>query len=236
MKKTLFVFLSFLAVGTMIFNLAKANSEPDLFIMASILERENIFIHEWSLHAREQLETPLAKEKFNELNKRYPDWNWNVTENDDKWEAKAFSTTENGVKEMIQILSSSGQTYLVYEIKGKGWNKETKEYLETSTFDEIDQIFHGNVNIFTCINSNIDDKIVKSLPSHVNNLLTAFQAKEIETLQEDSFISTTAFSPLFSEKIKGATDDMNIQLGIRTEGLGGNTTLVVGTPIITIEY
>lgn len=236
MKKTLFVLLSFLAVGFMIFNLTKAKSESDLFIMASILERENIFIHEWSLHAREQLETPHKKETLNQLMKQYPDWNWDVIENGDKWEAHAVSHPKKGIQEMIQILSSSGQTYLIYEVKGKGWNEETKNFLEASSFAKMDEIFHGKVNIFSCIYSEIGDKINKSLPSYVQNLLTAFQAKEIETLQEDSFIATTAFSPLFSEKIKGATEDMNVQIGLRSEGLGGNTTLVVGTPIITIEY
>ena len=29
---------------------------------------------------------------------------------------------------------------------------------------------------------------------------------------------------------------MNLQLGLRKQGMGGKTTLVVGTPIITIEY
>jgi hypothetical protein len=236
MKKTLYVLLSFLTMGLMIFNLAKAKSEQDLFTMASILENENIFIKEWSLHAREQLETPLAKDKMTQLMKQYPDWKWDVIEDEEKWEAQAVSNLDNGIHEKIQILSSAGQSYLIYEVKGKGWNEDTKELLETSSFTKMDEIFHGTVNIFSCIYSDIGDKIDESLPSHVNNLLTAFQAKEIETLEEDSFISTTAFSPLFSEKIKGTKGDMNIQIGLRTEGLGGNTTLVVGTPIITIEY
>ena len=30
--------------------------------------------------------------------------------------------------------------------------------------------------------------------------------------------------------------NMNLQIGIRSEGLGAKTTIVVGTPIITIEY
>ena len=29
---------------------------------------------------------------------------------------------------------------------------------------------------------------------------------------------------------------MNLQLGVRKQGLGAKTTIVVGTPIITIEY
>ena len=76
----------------------------------------------------------------------------------------------------------------------------------------------------------------KSVSEHVNPLLQAFQAQEIESLKEDSFISTTAYSPLFGETIQTMTDEMNLQLGVRKQGLGGKTTIVVGTPIITVEY
>ena len=76
----------------------------------------------------------------------------------------------------------------------------------------------------------------KSVSEHVTSLLQAFQAQEIESLKEDSFISTTAYSPLFGETIQTMTDEINLQLGVRKQGLGGKTTIVVGTPIITIEY
>jgi TATA-box binding len=76
----------------------------------------------------------------------------------------------------------------------------------------------------------------KSVSEYVKPLLQAFQAQEIESLKEDSFISTTAYSPLFGETIQTMTDEINLQLGVRKQGLGGKTTIVVGTPIITVEY
>ena len=63
-----------------------------------------------------------------------------------------------------------------------------------------------------------------------------FKRKELEKLEETSFISASAYTPLFQESIEGTSGAMNLQVGIREEGLGGKTTLVVGTPIITIEY
>jgi hypothetical protein len=41
---------------------------------------------------------------------------------------------------------------------------------------------------------------------------------------------------LFTGSIENQRDNMNLQIGIRSERLGGKTTIVVGTPIITIEY
>ena len=49
-------------------------------------------------------------------------------------------------------------------------------------------------------------------------------------------MSVSAYSPLFSDSIENKKDNMNLQIGIRSEGMGGKTAIVVGTPIITIEY
>ncbi|MEW8972031.1 MAG: YwmB family TATA-box binding protein, partial [Mesobacillus sp.] len=66
--------------------------------------------------------------------------------------------------------------------------------------------------------------------------LKAFQAEEVEGAEEESFISTSAVSPLFDKSLSN-DHEMNMQLGLRkTDRLGAKTTLVVGTPIITIEY
>ena len=51
------VLFSTIAVGFIFFNIANAKTETDLFKMASILEKEKMDIHKWSLHARETIDT-----------------------------------------------------------------------------------------------------------------------------------------------------------------------------------
>jgi hypothetical protein len=75
-----------------------------------------------------------------------------------------------------------------------------------------------------------------TLSSRINGLLAAFKADEIESIRENNFISVSAISPLFAETLKRNHDNMNLQLAVRSQGLGSDTTLVIGTPIITIEY
>ena len=70
----------------------------------------------------------------------------------------------------------------------------------------------------------------------MKHLLAVFKAKEVEALKEDAFISSSAYSTMFSESVEAGEKEMNVQLGIRNQGMGGKTTIVVGTPIITIEY
>jgi len=242
MKKIILVIVTLSAVGMVLFNMesAKGKGELDLFKMASVLEGENIIINKWSLHARQALENVHVQEKMNELSEVYPDLVWDITKDNEKWEAKAIMAAGNGLNETLQILSAGEgdhmQSYLIYEVTGEGWQRETREFLQRAVVEKISSIFQGKANIFSCIYSEFGDKMNKSLPSRVDNLLQAFDAKVIETLEENSFVSTTAYSKMFSETIKGQTEEMNLQLGVRNQGLGGNTTLVVGTPIITVEY
>ena len=101
---------------------------------------------------------------------------------------------------------------------------------------KISDIFRGKPTIFSCIKGEFSDKMNETLPYKVNHLLNAFQAKKVEALEEDDFISTSAYTPLFEERIDNSEKEMNVQIGLRTQDMGGKTTFVVGTPIITIEY
>ena len=244
MRRILYILFTLSMVGLVLFNEVNAKDKYDLVKMASILEQENVSIDKWTLHSREIWETVQAKQevkdKVDQLRSQFPDWDWAISEDDRKWEAKAHFTPRKNVNESIQVLSTvtnhQVQTYIVYEATGKGWSEETKDFIDGSIMERINSIFHGNSTTFSCIYGNFGDKMNESVSGHVNQLLKAFQAKEVESLEEDSFISTTAYTPLFEESIQTMTDEMNLQLGVRKQGLGTKTTFVVGTPIITVEY
>ncbi len=230
------VLFSLTAVGFIFLNISNAKTKSDLFIMASILEEEDVDIDKWTLHGREPLESSQKEEKLNSLMNQYPNWEWVKSGGQENGEATGAYTNRLGITETISILSSEGHSYLMYEVSGEGWNQEIKDSLQNVIFPKISEIFADKAIVFSCIYSELDGNMNESLFTHSNKFLQAFQAEEIETLREDNFVSTTANSPLFSESIKGHTEKMNLQLGLRNQGLGGKTTLVVGTPIITIEY
>ena len=104
-------------------------------------------------------------------------------------------------------------------------DEETREFIEGSILKTTNDIFHGKSTIFSCIYGDVGGKMNKSVSEHVNQLLKAFQAQEIESLQEDSFISTTAYTPMFGETIQTMTNEMNLQLGVRKQGLGAKIPL-----------
>jgi hypothetical protein len=222
--------------------LTAASGELELIKIADAFQTEDILLEEWSFYAREHLvdlktETEV-QEYVKELQQKFPDWDWSTSETSDKWEVTAVSPTSKHHTEMLQIMATHTKqpvnAYIVYRVGGNEWNKEMESFFTKDQFKtRLSDIFRGNPTIFSGMKGSISGKIDTALPTVASDLLEVFDAKEIEALKEDTFMSISANSPMFSDSI---ARDMNLQIGIRSEGLGGKTTIVVGTPIITIEY
>lgn len=231
---------AFLQVGN---TTIEASNRNELMTIASVFENKQVDIQEWAIHSREHLTSFTKKEELQQLQtklmKEFSNWDWSIHQNNEKWEAIATKPS-NDFKETIRIMATTTNeqihSYIIYEVKGTKWNKQTKEFFNKEWKSRLSNIFRGNPTNFSCMKADISDKIVTSLPGTVNNWLNAFDAKEIESLHESEFVSISASSPLFTETIQTKDEEMNLQLAIRSNGLGGETTLVIGTPIITIEY
>ncbi|UII55724.1 YwmB family TATA-box binding protein [Cytobacillus spongiae] len=248
MKKFYTIFSILGILGFLLFHIGNkttiAKSEQDLSKMATILEAEHILINGWSLHAREKLATVQSKEKLEDfvsgLKKKFSQWTWTSETSENDWMTTG-TITSDGYKEEIKILSTDTtgqlQTYIIYEVEGSNWGEKEKQLVNQEVSDKFVDIFHGKPTIFSCIKGEFNDNMKSTLSNNVNQILDAFNATELEALKEDSFISTSANSPMFAESIKSNKhQEINLQIGLRTQGLGAKTTLVVGTPIITIEY
>lgn len=247
MKKLSFILSIFGIIGFIVLQAGNkttvADAEQEIQTLASVLQDEDILITGWSLYARESLGNVNGQEDVKglveDLKAKLPNWTWTGGDGSNHGEIIAVSKSSR-LQEKIKIISTdtNGQvhTYILYEVRGQSWNKNTEAFFNKNLPSRIFDIFRGNATTFSCIEGVINDKINSALPVYKSKLLKAFNAKEIEGLEEESFISTSAFSPLFDKSLS-SEHDMNMQLGLRkTDRLGGKTTLVVGTPIITIEY
>jgi hypothetical protein len=222
--------------------LTAASSEPDLVKIADAFQTEDILLEEWSYYAREHLVDLTTKkevqEYVKELKQKFPDWDWSTSQTSEKWEVTAVSPTSKHHTEMLQIMATHTKqpvnAYIVYRVSGNEWNKEMESFFtKDQVKNRLSDIFRGNPTVFSGMKGSISDKMDKAVPTITSDLMEMFDAKEIEALKEDNFMSVSANSPIFSDSI---VRDMNLQIGIRSEGLGAKTTIVVGTPIITIEY
>ena len=95
-------------------------------------------------------------------------------------------------------------------------------------------MFEENPSIFSCVKGSINDNIDSVFASETDRLLNLFKAKEVEGVREENFSSISAHSSSFTQTI--ANEEINVQVGLRRDGLGSQDKFVIGTPIITFEY
>lgn len=220
----------------------QAREKLDVATIADILKKEDdLNIEEWSVFAREINNEITTKEEFEKkvhvIKNQYPEFHWSMAWKEEKWQAEAFHVT-NGVTELIRIMTTeehnSHVTYIIYEVKGQQWDSKSSSFLELALQQKINYIFEEKPTLFSCVKGSISDNIDSVFANETEKLLNLFKAKEIEGVQEENFSSISAHSSLFTQTI--ANEKMNVQVGLRRDGLGARTSFVIGTPIITFEY
>ena len=221
------------------------NGADDLVSIGSILQAEHILLDDWSYYAREHVTGMKSVEEVQDyakkLQQKFPDWKWSVTNTSQKWQVTAISPTSKHHQEMLQLMATHTKqpvdAYIVYSVRGNEWNKATEGFFTTKEFrNRLSDIFRGKPTVFSCMKGVFNDKIDTALAKKAGRVMSDFNAKEIEALKEENFMSVSASSPMFTGSIDHKLNNMNLQIGLRSEGLGAKTTIVVGTPIITIEY
>lgn len=221
-----------------------AESKTDIVKLVELLQQDKaISIGNWSVYAREINKEITTRQEFERevesLKQNYPQFKWNREDDATVWKAEAsLHHVDSGLTESIKLMTTEDEfdkvTYVIYEVKGQDWRKSYPAYFSTSFQKRVNGIFTGTPSIFSCITGSIDDNMDSILSSKIENLLDIFQAREIESVHETNFTSISAHSTLFKQPL--TKEKLNLQFGLRTEGLGDRTNYVVGTPIITFEY
>ncbi|MFA9560199.1 YwmB family TATA-box binding protein [Evansella sp. AB-rgal1] len=165
------------------------------------------------------------------------DWIVEETEEQIKWLGK--NTESNSYKEKISIIVTpynNGQfdAYTIYEASfspSPQW-QETYSELFTSKLTPFDA-----EDIFLRVEGSIlgENADVKQWGT---TILESLSAEVVEDIQEESFVSYSAYTPLWGQEIMTNGGKMNVQIALRevNDGMGGETTVTIGTPLITTEY
>ncbi len=246
MKKGQMVLAVFFVVFMFLLKLwnfpVNAKNETDLLKIVALLQNEKINITEWSLYARERVghfeNLDEVKKYGHALKKKFPHWQWETETVAGRWELKGIHP-KDGFEEVIKVLANlegAPHAYVVYELRGQAFTEESERFIKEQWNAVAFDIFRGNASIFSCVKGEWNDNIETTLPKSAERLLALLQAEKKESIEEKHFISTSAYSPIFADSIHHGEQEINVQIGIRSGGLGAKTTLVVGTPIITIEY
>ncbi|MFE7063695.1 YwmB family TATA-box binding protein [Sutcliffiella sp. NPDC057660] len=217
----------------------------EILEIAQVFQEKKINIKEWKLYGRNNVykirDLVGFQKEVNGLKKKMGHLNWTVEVEDDQW--KAIGTHYNDSlkqEESLQLITthtnSSKTSYLLYEVTGYGWEKTSAREILKDFHSNLTKISQENIEIFSCMTGDFSDKIEGGLQNTTNILLDAFSARVIEELNEDTFVSVSAYTELWNNVLPTQHGKMNLQIGLRKQGLGDKTTVIVGTPIITVEY
>ena len=241
MKRCIFLILCGLIIVS-VGNKGKAiqNDYSDIEKLFLILERyEDLKIEEWIVTTREVMHISTEAQflsEVNQLKKTLPGFTWKTVQHSTN--LSVVGVKDNSMyRETVTLASTFSKhadSYITYEITGRQiYDKMLQDV--TNRLQTIEKaLFQENPTIFTCVKGVFNDTIDKVLNTKSNSLMKDFQAVEVESLKEENFISITASSSFFKQS--NVSDYYNLQLAMRNDGMGANTSFVIGTPIITFEY
>lgn len=92
-----------------------------------------------------------------------------------------------------------------------------------------------NVHFYTCINGHLGDKMNVAVKEKVSSFLHTLHATPVEEMNEETFISTSAYIEYWKAFILVRERKMNVQLSMKLQK-NDQIHVTIGTPIITTEY
>jgi hypothetical protein len=219
-----------------------ASHEMDkLAQMADVYKKNHIEMTDWSLYAREEKHSIKDLHTFNqllhEIEKKTNGVKWAMEHKEGQLKATAVKKMPNYEERLVVTatkVNTKYQAFLIYEAKGKDWNKKKRRAFSAQIRKEMDKIFSQKPTIYTCIRGVLSDNIEGVLQNQASEILTSFSAKPIEALQEEAFVSVSAYTGKWNDALLTEREKMNVQVALRHTH--NKTTVVVGSPIITSEY
>lgn len=214
--------------------------------IANVLLDNDVTINSWSLHTKEKMgfksKTSGKTLTTSEIKQLLPGYTWEEKEDHDGI-VKNIGTkmdSKKGIKDTFTLITYPGNgrnsTYLIYNMQVSGFNQEEWRTAYEHYKSQKTQIFTEHAPDFTCFRGVKDVKIEIVLYKEADKLLKAFSASKVEEVNEETFVSLSAYHKKWKANITTNNQRMNLQIALRDTGLGGATTVTIGTPIITTEY
>jgi hypothetical protein len=254
MVRTIFFGLIFIILGYSYLQATISHAHnTNLSEIESILElahHEELFVQKWQLRMREGQGQIKGQDAFlqhvHNLNNQFTDWDvsdvhmseaeWSVSatrslNQDDSFERLSiYAYEQNGSYEIIHT----------YELNGTSTQalgeRELHELLEErrTLFSLQDSPVYSQV---TSVRAEDSEYVEPSLMEQARAMISTLGAKEIESLNEETFVSVSAYNDVWTDAIVTNGNKMNLQVALRSgDTMGSGTTVTIGTPIITTEY
>ena len=218
-----------------------AKADEALTTIMDVMDESNISLNEWTLTARGNkgfVSDRLGyKMIVKTLQKELPEFRWETIEEEDDVMRSVASHRLGDLTETITLLShlkgDSFETVLFYEVSGKRWDSNALRVFQSRTSD----LFSDAPQIFSCASGMWNAKMLNvDLSERATELMHKFDASFVEQLEEETFVSLSAYTTLWNESLLTNNKKMNLQIALRNEEKNNQITVTIGTPILTIEY
>jgi hypothetical protein len=212
-----------------------------------VMENSGAKPKNWTMYIRGQLgftsDGRGYLQKAEELKRKWPKFTWAVSTDNAGHERMTghFTHKDLGFTEKVTVITypqkQVKQSYFIYAVEGLVYTNQNWSGIQRYMNDRIEDSIGGNPQIFSCVTGTYGDRMVVDLYLEANELVKSFSAFPVEELKEETFVSLSAYTEQWEQAIyTGQNQKMNLQVALRSEGLGGQTAVTIGTPIITSEY
>ncbi|MBF0705268.1 MULTISPECIES: YwmB family TATA-box binding protein [Bacillaceae] len=222
------------------------DTEVKVTEMANVLLTHNYSIEGWSLYTREKVsfiqESLGYKGITSKLTERAPGFSWgDLVKNDGNVKVSGTRIDSKlGTKETLTLVSypenNRISSYLIYKMEITGFSQEEWRTTYERFKAQKTQLYPQETPVFTCFVGEKNDTMNIVLYNEADKLLGAFSASKVEEINEETFVSLSAYHEEWEEDLVTNNKRMNIQIALRNTGIGGGITATIGTPIITTEY
>ncbi|MTT31006.1 hypothetical protein GMB86_03120 [Terrilactibacillus sp. BCM23-1] len=219
------------------------STHKEIPLIAQSMEKQGAKVTGWSVYSRQSETTLKSRSELEQFTESYlrklPKYTFvKKMKKNGQYEWLGTYAMDRHTTGTIKIIAyphkSKYQTYIIYELKGDQWDSKKWGKVEKIAKKEQVKIFHGLYKNFYCVKAKINAKIKSGLLNTSNKIMNDFQAQPVEIINEKTFVSVSAYTKAWRDTIYTGEKKMNIQVALRT--LNGQTTITVGTPIITTEY
>lgn len=160
---------------------------------------------------------------------------------EDKWsqnEKQIYiqSKNEDTSVSIVGIKKSSSESYIMVDILN---NKVYKNIVDIyAILEDYLNKYSQDVEIYTCIAGEYGKKLQNDKYDDIlNKILYNMNAKVIEKVQEENFLSVSAYTKLLKENyLESFGNKINLNIGIRYSENDEKTLIYIATPIIKLDY
>ncbi|MGL5328534.1 MAG: YwmB family TATA-box binding protein [Peptostreptococcaceae bacterium] len=163
---------------------------------------------------------------------------------EDKWnedEKQIYFHSESaksdiGSISIVAIKKNESESYIMVDILH---NKVYKNIVDIYTILENSlNEYSEQVKIYTCIAGEYSKKLqIDKYDDILDEILYNMNAEVIEKVQEENFLSVTAYSKVLKENyLESLGKKINLNIGIRYSENDERTLIYIATPIIKLDY